>query len=158
MVENWLLVIILSFLAGAGFCLLFQVNKKHIFLASICSATSWTLFQYLTSVGMNSVFSTFVSGFIVGIMTEIFAKIKKCPAINFIIIGTIPLVPGLKVYQGTLKLIEGNTFPGISQILEAVFIAIAIAISILVSTSIFKGIRDKKFRRSIKFKNPNAPN
>lgn len=103
-------------------------------------------------------FSTFVSGFIVGIMTEIFAKIKKCPAINFIIIGTIPLVPGLKVYQGTLKLIEGNTFPGISQILEAVFIAIAIAISILVSTSIFKGIRDKKFRRSIKFKNPNAPN
>lgn len=35
MVENWLLVIVLSFFAGAGFCIVFQVNKKHIFLASI---------------------------------------------------------------------------------------------------------------------------
>lgn len=156
--NNWWLIILLSFIAGIGFSFIFQVNKRHIFLAAICSATSWTCFQYLLSVGINSVFSTLISGIIIGFMTEIFASLKKCPATNYIIIGIIPLVPGLKVYQGMLKLIDGDMFPGISLLLEASFIAIAIGISILVSTSIARGIRMRKSKHLIKYNDPNAPN
>lgn len=87
-----------------------------------------------------------------------FCKKKKCPAINYIIIGIIPLVPGLKVYQGMLKLIEGDIFPGISLLLEAAFIAIAIGVSILVSTSVARVIRLRKQKKLIRYQHPNAPN
>lgn len=156
--DNWFLIIALSFIAGLGFSFIFQVKKRHLLLAAVCSSTSWTLFQFLMSIGINSVFSTLMSGLVIGFMTEIFAKIKKCPAINYIIIGIIPLVPGLKVYQGMLKLIEGDIFPGISLLLEAAFIAIAIGVSILVSTSVARVIRLRKQKKLIKYQHPNAPN
>ena len=57
-----------------------------------------------------------------------------------------------------LKLIEGNIFPGVSLLLEAAFIAIAIGVSILVSTSVARVIRLRKQKRIIKYKNPNGPN
>ena len=42
--------------------------------------------------------------------------------------------------------------------LEAAFIAIAIGVSILVSTSVARVIRLRKQKRIIKYKNPNGPN
>lgn len=143
---NLILHFLLSYIAGIGFCLLFSVRKRNIPLAALGSATSWMLFQYLQSMGMSSVFATLLSGLVLGIMTELFAIWLKSPATNFVIIGIIPLVPGLKVYQGMLFLINNELMKGISTILEAMFIAVAIGVSILVSSSVARIFRLRKSR------------
>lgn len=127
---------LLSFIAGIGFSILFSVNKRNIFLTSLCSGISWFFFQLFLSLGINSIFSTLLSGIILGFCTEIFARINKSPALSFILVGIIPLVPGLKTYKGMINLINNNTQEGVSFLLEAAFIAVAIAVSILVTSSI----------------------
>ncbi|MDO5717145.1 MAG: threonine/serine exporter family protein [Tissierellia bacterium] len=139
-----LLHFLLSYISGIGFCLLFTVRKRNIPLAALGAATSWMLFQLFLDMGTNAVFATFLSGIILGFMTEAFAVYMKSPATNFIIIGIIPLVPGLKVYQGILSLINDELMKGISTILEACFIAVAIGVAMLVSSSIARIFRIRR--------------
>lgn len=138
---NWITIFILSSLAGFGFCFIFSVRPRNILVCALCSGMTWTSLQYFQSLGINSVFSTLLSGFMLGAVTEIAAVKLKSPATNFIIIGFIPLVPGLKTYQGLLNLIEGRQAQGSALLFEAVFIAVAIAVSILLSSSIARVLR-----------------
>ncbi|MDD7761934.1 MAG: threonine/serine exporter family protein [Firmicutes bacterium] len=144
---NYLTIFILSSLAGLGFCFIFTVKKRNILICALCSGLAWTSLKYLESIGVSTVFASLVSAFILGIITEIAAVKLKSPAINFMIIGFIPLVPGLKCYQGILRLIEGNQAEGTALLFEAIFIAIAISISFLLTSSIVKMIRQIKARK-----------
>lgn len=138
---SWINIFLLSTLAGLGFCFIFSVRPRNILICALCSGMTWTSLQYFQSLGINSVFATLISGFMLGAVTEIAAVKLKSPAINFVIIGFIPLVPGLKTYQGLLHLIEGRQSQGTALLFEAIFIAVAIAVSILLSSSIARVIR-----------------
>lgn len=140
---SWLKIFALSTIAGLSFCLIFSVRPRNMIVCALFSGMTWTSLQYLQSLGINSVFATLMSGFLLGIATEIAAVKLKSPAINFIIIGFIPLVPGLKTYQGILNLIQGNQNAGVALLFEASFIAVAIAVSIMVSSSIARAFRLK---------------
>lgn len=144
---SWINMFILSFIAGLGFCFIFSVRPRNILVCALCSGMTWTSLQYFQTLGIGPVFSTLLAGFMLGAVTEIAAVKLKSPATNFIIIGFIPLVPGLKTYQGLLNLIEGRQSEGTALLFEAGFIAVAIAVSILLSSSIARIIKISLFKK-----------
>ena len=86
---TWLKIFALSTIAGLSFCFIFSVRPRNMIVCALFSGMTWTSLQYLQSLGVNSVFATLISGFLLGIGTEIAAVKLKSPAINFIIIGFI---------------------------------------------------------------------
>lgn len=131
----------ISFVASLCFCFLFNVPKRNILSSGLCGGLSWTILISLQVLGFDSIFASLISAMIVGIISEILAIIIKTPVTSFIVIGTLPLVPGFKVYKTMLFFVGGKLQQGITEGVQAMFIAIAISVGLIISTSIFKFVK-----------------
>lgn len=132
---------VLSFISCIGFGILFNVQKRNLLLAALNGAISWTLVLALDIPQVSYIFANLLSALVVGIFAEIFAVFKKTPATGFIVIGVIPLVPGFRVYKSMLFFVRGKIDQGIAEGIHACFIAVSIAVGIILATSIARIVR-----------------
>lgn len=150
---------IYSFIATIGYSIFFNVPKKQIPFCGLIGAIGWMIYRILNSNSFfNPVFSNFVAAFVVTLVSEKLARKLKKPAILFIIPGIIPLVPGSGLYNTMLSFVQGNHNLAISIGIETTLISGAIALGIMVTTSIYTSIRMHKIRfsyQSEKSKNKN---
>lgn len=132
---------VLAFISCLGFGVLFNVQKRTLLLAAVNGAIGWTILLSLDIPQVSYIFANLLSALVVGLLAELFAVIQKTPATSFIVIGIIPLVPGFRVYRSMLFFVRGNLDKGISEGVHSCFMAIAIAVGIILSTSIVRMIR-----------------
>ena len=100
----------------------------------------YRLILFATGIACG-IFANLLSALVVGILSEIFAIVKKAPATGFIVIGVIPLVPGFRVYRSMLYFVRGALDKGLTEGVRACFMAIAIAVGIILATSITRIVR-----------------
>jgi len=132
---------VLSFVSCLGFGILFNVQKRTLLLAAVNGAIGWTILLVLDIPQISYIFANLFSAIIVGLLAELFAIIQKTPATSFIVIGVIPLVPGFRVYRSMLFFVRGELDKGIAEGVHACFMAVAIAVGIILATSIVRMIR-----------------
>lgn len=130
-----------AFLACIAFCIVFEVRDlKFIFSASFTGFVSWFIFVVFDFMGDGTWAETIrflISTIIVAILAEIFARVHKAPAMIFLIIGIIPLVPGGGIYYTMEALINGDMNLFVYQGLKTAACAGAIAVGCsLVSSSV----------------------
>ena len=135
---------IASFIASFCFCFLFSVPKRNTYLSALCGSVSWTILIFFQSIGINYIFATLAGALAVGLLADLFAVLQKTPVTCFIVIGTIPLVPGFKVYKTMLFFVTDKLEKGVSEGVQAAFIAIAISVGLIISTSVTRLIRAVK--------------
>lgn len=126
---------VLSFVSCLGFGILFNVQKRTLLLAAVNGAIGWTLVLSLDIPQVSYIFANLLAAMVVGLLAEIFAIIQKTPATSFIVIGVIPLVPGFRVYRSMLFFVRGELNSGIAEGIHACFMAVAIAVGIILATS-----------------------
>ena len=132
---------VLAFISCLGFGVLFNVQTRTLLLAAVNGAIGWTILLSLDIPQVSYIFANLLSALVVGLLAELFAVIQKTPATSFIVIGIIPLVPGFRVYRSMLFFVRGNLDKGISEGVHSCFMAVAIAVGIILSTSIVRMIR-----------------
>ena len=103
-------------------------------------------------MGVNYIFATLAGALAVGLLADWFAVLQKTPVTCFIVIGTIPLVPGFKVYKTMLFFVTDRLEKGVSEGVQAAFIAIAISVGLTISTPATRLIRTIKKRTANKIK------
>jgi uncharacterized membrane protein YjjB (DUF3815 family) len=90
----WLLQAVLSFLAAAGFGILFNAPRKMLFYCGFVGMTGWLVFAMLNERIGDQVQASFLGSFAVALVAHLFAKHFRTPMIIFSVAGIIPLVPG----------------------------------------------------------------
>ena len=78
----------------------------------------------------------FTATFFAAAYSEIVARIRKCPAISYLVISVIPLLPGAGVYRTTAAIMEGNMPLFSSYAIETIAIAGAMAVGILIVSTL----------------------
>ena len=139
-----LITILYSFISTVGFAVLFNIPRRAIIYSGLCGAMGWLTYIYIQETMSSTIFASFAGAFIVGLMGEIFARIKKQPATIFVVPGIIPLVPGYGLYYSMLKILEKDYQKELSLGFEAIIVAIAIASAVIISSSLGKTFRDKR--------------
>lgn len=132
---------VLSFISCLGFGVLFNVQKRTLLLAAVNGAIGWTILLVLDIPQVSYIFANLLSAFVVGLLAEFFAVVQKTPATSFIVIGIIPLVPGFRVYRSMLFFVRGELDEGLAEGVHSCFMAVAIAVGIILATSIVRMIR-----------------
>ena len=132
---------VLSFVSCLGFGVLFNVQKRTLLLAAVNGAIGWTILLVLDIPQVSYIFANLLSAMVVGLLAELFAIIQKTPATSFIVIGVIPLVPGFRVYRSMLFFVRGELDKGIADGVHSCFMAVAIAVGIILATSIVRMVR-----------------
>lgn len=127
-----------SLLSSICFAFLFNIRGKNILIASLGGGISW--FIYLLSLHFhNSVtISLFLAAVSVAVYAEIMARTFKAPVTVFVICAIIPLVPGNGMYYTMYETISGNTSSAVKWGLQTLMSAGAIAIAIVMVSSITK--------------------
>lgn len=135
---------ILSFLSTVGFSIIFNIPKGYIFKSGIVGSMGWIVFYLTSSFLENNIISTLLASITVGMIGELLARYYRKPATVFIIPGIIPLVPGAGMYYTMLSLVEKDFYTAANKGTEALFIAAAISVGLIVSTILSKSIRRVK--------------
>lgn len=132
---------VLAFISCLGFGILFNVQKRTLLLAAVNGAIGWTILLSLDIPQVSYIFANLFAALVVGLLAELFAIIQKTPATAFIVIGVIPLVPGFRMYRSMLFFVRGELDKGIAEGVHSCFMAVAIAVGIILATSIVRMIR-----------------
>lgn len=117
-----------------GFAAYFSVPRSAMVYAAIAGAVGWTLYNYVYYTHHSLYLGMLLAAFSIGVLGEIFSRIKKYPATVFIIVGIIPLVPGMNLYYTMLYLVESNTAKALSEGISAIVTAGSISIGILLAS------------------------
>ncbi|NLW22770.1 MAG: threonine/serine exporter [Tissierellia bacterium] len=136
--------LLFSFLSIIGFSILYGTPRNSILKTSLVGAMGW-ISLYISSLFFDSkILGTFLAAVTVGILGELFARYYKKPATVFIIPGIFPLVPGAGMYYTMLALIEKDFISAANKGTETLFIAAAISIGIILSTTLSRSIKRVK--------------
>lgn len=114
-------------------------NVKGNLVLFVAIGGAMTFFTYEISSPLQSVIlQNFLASVIASIYSESLARIIKVPATTFLIISIIPLVPGSNLYRSMELCINKEIAKFASSTLETLGIAGAIALGILLVSSLFR--------------------
>lgn len=142
-----LITVVYAFFSSIGFSILFNIPRKEMIYAGLSGALGWLFYIIVIRGTYSVIFASFIGALVVGVVGEIFARIRKQPASIFVIPGMIPLVPGYGLYYSMLKIIEKNYDEALSVGFEAMLVAISIASAIIMATSFGRIMRGSNKQR-----------
>lgn len=135
-----------AYLATMAFAVLFQAPKKIVVIGGFIGAVGWVVFIYLRhEMGYTSFTSNFCATLSLALASELSSRIFKQPVTVFVIPGIVPLVPGLGIYQGMFAIINNDYNDGTSLLLTAMTDSVAIAIGIMLVSSVFRVLKMRRF-------------
>lgn len=133
---------ITSFLATAGFGLLFNAPKNALIKCGFVGMVGWIIYYYMVEHGIDSVPSSFVAAFFIAFISHYFARKYKTPVIIFTVGGIIPLVPGGLAYEAMRSFVINDYNMGIQLATKVLLVAGAIAMGI-----VFSEVFNQSYRR-----------
>jgi len=138
-----------SFIASAGFAILFNAPKRALWQCGTIGMLGWILYYVLFAHGIDSVAATVLAAILAGVLSQISARIYKIPVIIFNVAGIIPLVPGGLAYNAMRQFVEDDYSLGIQLATKVMLLSGAIALG-LVFSEVAKqlGDRHRKSKRT----------
>jgi len=125
-----------------GFALIFRSRLRYLPLLAIGGGVTYAIYHVVAFFG--AIFgAAFAASFFFACYCEIFARIKRAPAIIFMLPCAIPIVPGSSLYYGMENLISRDFATAAVYFEEALMVGIGIAGGILVVSilmNVYNGI------------------
>lgn len=137
---------IFSLLSTSGFAVLFSIPKDSIFRSGFVGALGWVIFYITSTYFKSTIAGTFFAAITVGMLGELLARYYKKPATVYIVPGIVPLVPGAGMYYTMLALVGKDFSLAANRGTETFFLAAAISIGIIASTSLSRSINRVKHK------------
>jgi uncharacterized membrane protein YjjB (DUF3815 family) len=126
--------------ASLSFGVLFNIKGKNLIFASLGGFLTWFVYLFSLEYYGSDLLGLFIASFAAGLYSESLARILKTPVTTFSICSIIPLVPGGGMYYTMLESVQGNINQFLSTGLNTMSSAGAIAVGILLASSITKVI------------------
>jgi uncharacterized membrane protein YjjB (DUF3815 family) len=125
--------LITSFIASAGFGILFNAPKNNLIQGGLSGMIGWICYFILVEKGIDSVVASVIAAIIIGIIGQFFAKKYKTPVIIFNVSGIIPLVPGGLAYDAMRHFVVNDYTVALQLAAKAFLISGGIAAGLMLS-------------------------
>lgn len=128
---------VLCFLGCIGFSILFNIHDLGVIICSFGSTLVWAVYLIAEQMTGSAIMGYFLASAMASSYSEIMARIRKSPAITYLVISIFPLLPGGAVYRTMSHAVRGDMEAFASQGMYTAAIAGIMAIGILlVSTTV----------------------
>ena len=126
-----------SFVACLGFVIIFNIHGYGNMLCAVGSALTWAAYCIGSANGLGYFTCCLIGTMVSAAFAEVMARIRKYPAISYLIIAVLPLIPGSSIYYTALAAVQGNMDRFVYYGTETLGTAGAMAVGILlVSTGV----------------------
>lgn len=124
-----------AILASIGFAILFNVKGKKIIIAGLIGGAGSFAYFLLQELGYSEVYAIFIGSMTLSVLSEIFARVYKCPVPTFLLCALIPLVPGGGMYYTMLEIVKNNLDVALTTGLHTLILAGSIVVGCLTVSS-----------------------
>lgn len=132
MLKNLVYALITTF----AYCIIFNIRGKNTIFASIGGGLTWLIYLITLKYSNSNNLAFFIASIFSGFYSEIMARFLRTPVTTFVICAIIPLVPGGGMYYTMYEFIQGNITKAQTLGIETLSIAGAIAVGILLASSV----------------------
>ncbi len=130
-----------SFLAALGFGILMQVRGKNLLFAALGGMLGWVIFKGLTPLIADDIMRYFIASVVISHYAQQMAFFRRTPALVFLAIAFIPLVPGYASYQTMIGLLMDDMDQFTQGALYTFKVVMAIATGFLISANVLRPVR-----------------
>lgn len=127
-----------TFIACSGFFIVFNVHDWGSILCALGSALTWFAYLMFQRLGFGVFMANFCAEVIAAVYAESMARMRKYPATSYLVISSIPLLPGAGIYYTMSYGLSGEGQLALSKGLETAGIAGSLAVGILLVSTIFR--------------------
>lgn len=142
-----LVTAIACFVGCTGFFIVFNIHGPGGFLCALGGMVTWIAYGLLQHFGSNEILAYFIATMVAAFYSETMARIRKYPAISYLVISAFPLIPGAGIYYTTNHLVRGDMSSFAAQGTHTIAIAGAMAVGILLISTVFRLISTHKNKR-----------
>ncbi|MBR5570188.1 MAG: threonine/serine exporter family protein [Oscillospiraceae bacterium] len=121
-----------------GFLALFNVHGKGTVLCVLGGGLTWAIYGLTIMCGGSDFTGYFIATIFAAAYAEIMARIRKCPALGYLVISIFPLLPGAGIYYTTNYFIRGDMSAFSREVTSTIAIAGALAVGILIISTLFR--------------------
>lgn len=136
--HSFLILAAGCFIGCYGFSILFNIHGVGGVLCVLGGVLAWSVYLACSGATGSVFLSNLAGGITAAIYSESMARIRKYPAISYLVISIFPLIPGAGVYYTMRCAMEGNMEMAALKGMETASIAGAIALGILLISTAFR--------------------
>lgn len=137
--EYGVAIQLLSCLIGSlGFVILFNVHGWGGLLCVLGGIISWSTYLLTFHLTKDDLVAYFFAAAAASLYSEIMARIRKYPAISYLVISIFPLIPGASVYYTMNYAVRDKMTDFADTGMHTIAIAGVIAVGILLISTLFR--------------------
>lgn len=136
-----------AFIGCVGFAILFNVHGYGMLLCALGGALSWAVYLIALELTGSEISGYFWSALFSSLYSEVMARIRKYPAISYLVISIFPMIPGAGVYYTMNYAVQGQMELFASKGMFTAAIAGIMAVGILLGSTGFRMYSDWKLHR-----------
>ncbi len=137
-VYHWLIQCLAACIGCLGFSLIFNIHGPGVFLCVLGGGLSWAAYCAVVRFSGNEILAYFCSGIASAAYSEAMARIRKYPAISYLVVSIFPLIPGASIYYTTGYVLRGDLAGFAAKGANTIAIAGAIAVGILMVSTLVR--------------------
>ena len=135
---------IATFFACMGFVILFNVHDWGSVLCALGSALTWIVYLLCSRAGFSIYSANFFSEVVAAVYSEGMGRWRKCPVTSYLVISSIPLLPGAGIYYTMSIGLSGSVQAALQKGLETAGIAGSLAVGILLVSTVFRAVNARR--------------
>ena len=136
-----------AFLGAAGFIVLFNIHGKGKLLCALGAALTWAVSLLALELTGSELTAYFWAALFSSVYSEIMARLRKYPAISYLVISIFPIIPGAGAYYTMHYAVQGQPDLFASRGLFTIATAGVIAVGILLGSTVFRMYSHRKMHK-----------
>ena len=121
-----------------GFAIFFNIHGPGSLLCVLGGVIAWAVYSLTLHLCGNDIAGYFWAAVAAALYAEIMARIRKYPAISYLVVSIFPLIPGASIYYTMNYIIRSDMDGFATKGMHTIAIAGAIAVGILMVSTVFR--------------------
>ena len=130
-----------------GFAILFNIHGPGGILCALGGVLAWVAYCLTLKLGGSDITAYFWGALLASVYSEIMARIRKYPAISYLVVSIFPLIPGAGVYYTMNYAVRGEMDLFATKGMHTAAVAGIMAVGILLASTVFRMYSDWKNKR-----------
>lgn len=141
--PNIVLYLIFAFFSSVGYAMNFNQSFVEGLISCVVTVIACLILYILNHNYNMEILGNFMATIFITLMSEIFARNRKCPATVFLLQAILILVPGALLYRTMFHYVQGNSAVALRYGTKTLQTAAAIAFGILSTTAVVDAVVSK---------------
>ena len=135
---SFLVHILVSYIGCVGFAIYWNVHSWGVPLCALGGLITWAVYLIAVKLGCGYAGANFWAAVAAAAYSEIMARVRKYPAITYLVVSAFPLLPGAGIYYTMSYILQNNTEMAWQKGTETAVIAGVMAVGILLVSTIVR--------------------